>query len=536
MKKKVFIISILVCIMLSINVLAISPVRINNDEFVESISNKEIRQLLNPSTCTNEDLDPLNDIKITVDIKKIRSLESKNMQVFAIDKIDFFSDPDFYVKVFINDEEFISPVWNNKKYIDNPDWSATCDIPDDLDTVNITIQLWDASPNGDKLCDLSDNYGSYPDTYDIDLYYDVRVGHWDGDDWGIPYWGDYDPSGYGRVNGCDDHSYYQSNRDCELWFDIYQEDSDGDRIPYWTEVNVFNTDPAVDNTGEDFDNDGIPIEWEFKWGYCIGIDWENWTWFHDWKYHPLKWEDHSTFDDDVDGIDNYEEFLTSDWGSDPHRADLFVELDQMEAGPNGEPASIFPEGAKILLQTAYNKHNVVYHLDDGSWDNSGSDMIPFDSSTSMSWWSDSNELSRIYDDYFLHNDANNWRLGVFHYGVVLYQCEMANGNAFGRNAFQISSNGLNEKAKLPQLNRDIVYASAYMHECGHTLDIINPGVDDQDSKFPWQLGWWKWRPYKSVMNYGYMYLMVDYSDGSRGMNDFDDWNDMDLTSFQEDFP
>ena len=34
------------------------------------------------------------------------------------------------------------------------------------------------------------------------------------------------------------------------------------------------------------------------------------------------------------------------------------------------------------------------------------------------------------------------------------------------------------------------------------------------------------------MNYGYTYILVDYSDGSRGMNDFDDWNNLDLTHFE----
>jgi len=111
--------------------------------------------------------------------------------------------------------------------------------------------------------------------------------------------------------------------------------------------------------------------------------------------------------------------------------------------------------------------------------------------------------------------------------------EYVNGNAFGGNRYQISYEGLSEKARNnPLLDKDIVFASAYMHECGHTLDIINPGVDDQYSKYPWQLNWWKWRPYKSVMNYGYMFLMVDYSDGSRGKYDFDDWNNLDLTAFQ----
>ena len=478
------------------------------------------------------DIDPLVDLSVTVEIKQIRSLEKTDLGIFPIDKIDLFSDPDFYVKVTINDEEFTSNVWENMKYIYDPQWSATLNVPDDEEFVNITIQLWDSNPNGDRLCDLSDNYQNFDDAYDVDLLYNLKTGHWSGDDWLNSFWGDVDPSGYGRLNGCDDRSVYQNNRDCELWFDIYQNDFDGDGIPYWTEVNVFNTNPEVDNTGEDIDEDGVPIEWEYKWGYFLNIDWENYSWMPDWKYDPFVWEDHKNMDDDEDGLDNVEEYLTLQWGSNPSCKDLFVELDQMRAGPNGEPASLLPEGAKELLQTAYDKHNLVYHLDDGSWEDSGSEMIPFDEETQMSWGHDTNnELNQIYINYFLHNDENNWRRGVFHYGVLLHQCSVANGNAFGSNRYQISSNGLNEKAASLILNRDIVYASAYMHECGHTLNLNNPGVDDGDSKYPWQLDWWKWRPYKSVMNYGYMFQMVDYSDGSRGLNDFDDWHDMDLTFF-----
>ena len=49
---------------------------------------------------------PLRDeIEITVDILKIRSLEKFDHQIPCIEKIDWFSDPDFYVKVFINDNE-----------------------------------------------------------------------------------------------------------------------------------------------------------------------------------------------------------------------------------------------------------------------------------------------------------------------------------------------------------------------------------------------------------------------------------------------
>jgi hypothetical protein len=122
--------------------------------------------VLATGTNANDDIDPLVDLSITVEIKQIRSLEKTDLGIFPIDKIDLFNDPDFYVKVIINDEEFTSPVWENMKYVYDPQWSATLDVPDDKEFVNITIQLWDSNPQGDKLCDLSDNYGAFDETYD----------------------------------------------------------------------------------------------------------------------------------------------------------------------------------------------------------------------------------------------------------------------------------------------------------------------------------------------------------------------------------
>jgi len=482
----------------------------------------------------NEDFDPLVDIEVTIDINEIRTLEKTDLGIMPIDKIDLRSDPDFYVKLIVNEEEFVSKTWENTKYLYDTPFSVTVNVPDEKEIVDITIQLWDANPSGDVLCDLSNNWYSYDENFDVDLQYSIKTGHWFGEDsvnhdigWYYP-----DESGYGRLNGCDDGSIYQNNKDCELLFDIYQNDHDGDGIPYWTEVNVYGTDPTIDNRGEDADEDGVPIEWEHKWGHFMYENWRDYTIEHYWFYDPFEWEDHENLDPDGDSLTNVEEYKTSQWGSDPFRGDLFVELDQMESGPDGQPASMLPEDSKELLRTAYNKQNLVYHLDDGRWDKTGSEMIPFDEETTMSWGGMDNELQQIYEDYFLHNDEDNWRCGVFHYGVVVYQCSAANGNAFGSNRYQISYKGLSEKKNtLPWLDFDVVFASAYMHECGHSLGIINPGVDDQDGKYPWQLDWWKWLPYRSVMNYGYMFRMVDYSDGSRGMNDFDDWDDLDLTYF-----
>ena len=233
----------------------------DKDEFINKSDGNN--KLKTTASYDLNDLDPNENLSVTVTIKEIR----------ALDKIDLIGKPDFYVKVFINDAVNTSCVWHNNKYL-KPNWSVTQDVPDDEENVSIKIQLWDWNLGKDKLCDIGSIYNqSLRDKRDLDLVYSLKTGHWRGDDFNHP---DilFDPSGYGRANGCDDNSIYQRDRDCELWFDISQNDTDGDGIPYWTEVNVYNgtgqCDPLKDDSGRDDDGDGVPIEWEHKWGHFWG--------------------------------------------------------------------------------------------------------------------------------------------------------------------------------------------------------------------------------------------------------------------------
>ncbi len=436
------------------------------------------------------------DVNVTVSIQKIRALDKNDVQVHRESYIEKDSDPSLFVKISINAEEFISPVWTHTKYIYTPDFSATVTVPVDQEFVTVKIQLWDRSPSGDILCDIGNA------TDDATMNYSINTGHWTGDD----HLGD--ASGYGRLNGCDDGNIYGGRRDAELWFDITQSDTAGDGVPSWMKENVYHLDPTQNYSTYDPNSDGIPLPWDWKWGY-----------------DPFAADGHNALDPDTDGLNNRKEYETSQWGSDPFCKDLFVELDQMMPGPHGEQ-SIFPNDSKEILYTAYDRYNVVYHLDDGSWAESGSDMIPFQSSTT---W---DQLNTIYTQYFLHNDSHNWRRGVFHYGVLIYNQTDVCGSTYRSDAFQISAKGMEREANKPLLNRTIVYASAYMHETGHTLDFHPIPGHNQVSAFPWQLGWWINRPYKSCMNYGYTYYTVDYSDGSRPFNDYNDWQRMDLTYFQ----
>ncbi len=523
-KKMIFII-IITILLLSSNVYAMNitqkkinkQITFNNINITDFIKNNNGK----------EDIDPTVDLKISVKIKEIR----------AFDKIEKFSDPDFYVKVIINDEEITSNIWRNKIHVSD-EWSTPfIDVPDENEWVNVTIQLWDSDLVLDKLCDIANN-----DNYDskrkaINVVYNLKTGHWYGDDmlappnsWSIDY------SGYGRANGCDDNSIYENDLDCELYFDIIQNDIDNDGIPYWTETEIFNTDPNIDDRGRDDDEDDIPIEWEFKWGHRMGYDYHHDTYVFYWDYNPFEYNDHKNIDSDFDSINNYEEYLTSQYGSDPYRKDLFIELDQMQAGLNNEIASILPDGAKELMYKAFNRQNIVLHIDDGSLEDSGSEMIPFDN---IGENTNQQELNLMYDKYFLHGDEENWRAGVFHYGLVVYNASYP-GFVFRRDAYQISSKHMEKKDRLPYPlvgNRDVIYASAYMHELGHTLGLNWLLGHEKNGYYPWQPLWWKARPYKSIMNYGYMYgaiwNIVDYSDGSHGKNDFDDWSNINFEYFEQ---
>jgi hypothetical protein len=349
----------------------------------------------------------------------------------------------------------------------------------------------------------------------VELNYSISSGHWKGDD----FLGD--DSGYGRLNGCSDGSIYKNKRDFELIFDIYQNDYDSDNIPYWYEVNVYLTDPMVDNSESDDDNDMIPAGWEHKWGY-----------------DPNTWDDHINLDPDNDGIQNFEEYLMCIWGSDPFRRDLFIEIDEMEEAPDGL-SSIVPEKSKDLVINVYSRRDIVLHIDDGCM-GGGGEVIAFDRVVGGV------DLFLIYCKYFLHNDFNNWRRGIFRYCMSIYNHVTASGIAFvgempllywharGTNTYQISSTNINQIAEYNGETIEFIYACIILHETGHTMsiDLLFPlGCDNNRTMYPWRLSYYLFRNYKSVMNYRYVWDILDYSDGSHGRGDYDDWGNLDLTFF-----
>ena len=416
--------------------------------------------------------------------------------------------PSFYVKIFLNNEEIMSPVWIQTYYV-YTQWSTTRSVSASIENVPIRLQLWD----GDHLCDIQ---GTHPGQRDINLTYNLTTGYWQGDD----YHGD--ESGYGRLNGVGDEENNQSEyRECELWFSITQTDVDGDGIPPWMELNVYHTDPEVDDSTYDPNGDGIPITWEWWWG----LD-------------PYSSENQSSLDPDNDSLTNFEEYLVRGFQADPFRRDVFLELDFMEETPDGDP-SVIPQEAGEMLKNPFHKKNIVFHVDTGQLN--GGELFPFDESVNF------DEAREIYNNYFLHDNVQEWKRGISHYGIIVYDCtpkgyafsadvEPYSGYLPGTNCFMISSKRMERNAKLSSMKSlPYFYGSAIMHEMGHHFSMRwgnPPGVDVQRSKFPWQLGYWWYQNYQSIMNYRYTYKIFDYSDGTHGKRDNNDWAQVNLSFFE----
>jgi hypothetical protein len=329
----------------------------------------------------------------------------------------------------------------------------------------------------------------------FEITYDYRTGHWTGDD----YLGDND--GYGHYLG----------ETFEVWFNVYQIDFDGDQIPYWTEVNVYKTNPQIDDRYEDPDGDGIPTSWEWKYGY-----------------DPLTWDNHKQLDPDVDGIENIEEYKISKWFSDPFSPDIYIEVDGMESTGLFDPAHVLYKECMQAIIERFARHGLNVYFDDG-WPggpiNGGGELVHHVETLSQ----DSGQFLQFY-----RNNFADERKGIFRY------CLIGHNTGYSHPSYSNKVDSLTADSSLyklyfkrfaftPRLQR-IVIASATMHELGHSLGIHSwtfKGCDKGGYEVP---------EYYSIMNYEYIFnkKLLDYSSGENGPeNDQKDWDVLYLPHFQD---
>jgi parallel beta-helix repeat protein len=260
----------------------------------------------------------------------------------------------------------------------------------------------------------------------------------------------------------------------------------------------------------DSDGDGAPDWWETKWGY-----------------NPFEWENHSDLDPDHDALNNIEECYTDAYGSNPFHADIFLEIDWMEST---DPHQTNKPDARLitLAEEAFEQHNITLHVDVGEYD--GGEELPFLQDLSFL------DVLNIYWKYFLHNDLNNPRKGIFRYGIICDVGPDINFPFIGwdqLDSFVISAQQLSDQFPLIQRNHLIMEAS--IHHLGHTLGLLADvygGIDNVDTLRPLSRQWYLYWNYKSCMNYWYKYKMFSYSDGTHGAGDFDDYGHLNFHFFK----
>jgi len=417
----------------------------------------------------DDDLDPLVDLSLEVTLERARKLD-----------VAIGQPPTFMVRVDVNGE-----TWESNALEGFDVWdigTASFDIPDDEAEVPVTIEVLE---DGESM-DISGDGA-------LELTYDVRRGGWTGDD----FLGD--PNGYGHGAGCENNE--SDGTDYELWFDLGCTDYDGDGLTYWEETNVYGTDPETSNLGDDADDDGVPIEWEDHWGY-----------------DPFEADDHASLDPDRDGLQNTEEYMMQKWLADPYRQDIYLENDYVASGDGVTP--VMPVEALQMQYSSFAEHDIMMLADDGMMD--GSDTIPYDDT--LDW----DELSDIYNEYFLQGDRDNPREGVFHYVVICHDMQRLFGRGvagcnFKRDAFLVASAYV-QRWRPWEEGMILGHGGTYMHELGHQLGLPHLRT------FPWQPAYWLSGAYRSCMNYRYNFKIVDYSDGTGGgPYDRDEWSSLDLT-------
>ncbi len=267
---------------------------------------------------------------------------------------------------------------------------------------------------------------------------------------------------------------------------------------------------SIHFASNDTDGDGAPDWWETKWGY-----------------NPLVWENHSTLDPDSDGLNNIEECYMDACGSNPFHIDIFLEIDWMVSKnirqTNKPDLNLIKEAEDVFTQ-----HNISLHIDVGDF--GGGEEVPYLSNFSCV------ALIDVYWQYFLHNDMDNPRKGIFHYGLICDVGPDVNFPFMGwdqLDSFLISAEQLAKQ--YPLMNRSQIIMKASVHHLGHTLRLladVYDGIDNLGTLHPFSKEWFMYRNYQSNMNYWYKYRTFSYSDGMHGSGDFNDYQHLDFSFFK----
>jgi len=463
-----------------------------------------------PSEPTADDrISPLVTQGIVFEIKRIRNRGI--IDVMLKPGTAWRDKPSFYFITNIDDKEYISKDVASAGGVSSEQLFTTWDsifqenkilehTPQEQATSSLSLTIMERQTMG-----LLGRRHQDTEKEKISITYDYKTGHWKGDD---------------SLNDTDGYGHY-IGENYEIWFNVYQTCYNDDLLPYWTKVNVYHLNGTFECKDYDPNGDGIPLPWDWKWGY-----------------DPFAHDNHSRDDPDRDGLTKLQEYKMRKYFADPFHQDIYIESDGMARNGLFDPAHVFWEESQQILIERFAEHNICVYIDNG-WpggqSNGGGEVLPHIETLSQ----DSGMMLQFYENHFADE-----RKGTFRYVVVGHNagfCHPSKNNKYDTMAVDTSlyKAYFRRSAFTPRTQR-IVLASATMHELGHSLGIApwtwggNDNLTFAEGKQAKQEFLDQWGNYKSVMNYYYIFnkKIVDYSDGSHGPGDQNDWEAFDLTAFR----
>lgn len=242
-------------------------------------------------------------------------------------------------------------------------------------------------------------------------------------------------------------------------------DSDGDQLSDWSEYDAYHTNPRSNDT----DADGLPDAEEIDAGTNPTLsDTDNDGLF---DYAELNNGTNPLLSDtDKDGIwDGYEVENMAQYGANPRRRDIFVEIDRMEDGGSEwwQQTRWLTESEKLELVNVFKNAPILNP--DGTW---GVDLhlvehelVPYINVWNVDMYGNpsSTDGNKCHEAYRFYRD--NYKS----YGKGFYYCVLEFGGNYSYDfGFTVGDAYASNTSSI---------SNTFMHELGHSLGLM-PGVFD----------------------------------------------------------
>jgi hypothetical protein len=211
----------------------------------------------------------------------------------------------------------------------------------------------------------------------------------------------------------------------------------------------------------------------------------------------------------------------------PDEKDLYVEVDWMKDPSTNE--SYKPTTTQLTsVINAYSAHGIHAHFDTGQY-GGGNELPIYVSELKFAPDSEDTDFFNIKNgDGVFDPNFSSVRRGVWHYMITGYKAYVDGGNASTGASYAGDDDALIAIGRVKELaptNQDMAISGTIIHELGHNLCLSKNTYTGQDSSCVFSgIDTYAGNDYTSSMNYSKQMGLIDYSEGTNGSSDHDDWS------------